>query len=250
MDYLDTLIDSSAYQWKSYGPDTSKLSYKGRWGSICISLKFGFAGEYVAIIFGPYTIETTLISYRIDGQDWQFTNVTTNASHLMVNPSTMGVNITAPSSPPQLQAFYKIIGNSLVSGIYPTLEGLSTFGYSWWHTSDTSCKATQIYGDKPEKWDFFKQESAGVVTDWPEAQTILVSLWNRVDADGSTYEQGGAFFSDICSIYQFSRRPNASNNSFYNPTTKNTYERHKSSQPFVHYFNATGILQNYDVESQ
>lgn len=62
-------------------------------------MKFGFTGEYVAITFGPYTVDTTLIGYRIDGQDWQFTNVTANAAHLLVSPSTTGVNLTTPITP-------------------------------------------------------------------------------------------------------------------------------------------------------
>jgi hypothetical protein len=65
-------------------------------------LKFGYTGEYVAITFGSLTTDTTLIGYRIDGQDWQFTNVTTNAIHLLVSRSTPGVNLTFPSPPQHL----------------------------------------------------------------------------------------------------------------------------------------------------
>ena len=47
--------------WKSYTPNASELSYKGRWDSKYISwwsapgLKFGFLGQDVAISFGNYT---------------------------------------------------------------------------------------------------------------------------------------------------------------------------------------------------
>jgi hypothetical protein len=59
-------------------------------------LKFGFTGQQVAITFGPNTSDTTIIGYQIDGQDWQFTNVTTSATHLLVGPNTLGVNPKCP----------------------------------------------------------------------------------------------------------------------------------------------------------
>jgi len=92
----------------------------------------------------------------------------------------------------------EIIGDSLASGMYTTFEGLSSFGYNigaglgeteysvtaypgiclfdkecwgnlrgqlyqWWHTSDTSWRATQLYGSEPEEWDFDKHEAADIV---------------------------------------------------------------------------------------
>ena len=122
-------------------------------------LKFGFTGEHVAITFGPLTSNTTLVGYRVDGQDWQFTNITTGATHLFVSPSTTGVNITAPIDPStfelrvtnwaygvQIDAVHvakgenlfkipnygrtiEIIGDSLSAGQYATLEGLSSYTY-------------------------------------------------------------------------------------------------------------------------
>jgi hypothetical protein len=47
-------------------------------------MKFSFTGEYVAIAFGPYTTDNTLIVYHTDAQDWQFTNVATNATHYLL----------------------------------------------------------------------------------------------------------------------------------------------------------------------
>ena len=191
-------------------------------------LKFGFTGQQVAITFGPYTTDTTLIGYRIDGEDWQFTNVTTNATHLLVSPSTPGVNLTAPINPgtfelrvtnwaygvqiaavhvaegehlisiPKFGRTIEIIGDSLSAGQYATLEGLASYSYGlaaglgnteysitaypgiclydklcwgnlrgmfyqWFHTPDTSYRATQIWGDKPEVWDFSKHLAADIV---------------------------------------------------------------------------------------
>jgi len=62
-------------------------------------VKFGFTGDYVAITFGPLSIDTTLIAYRVDGQDWEFTNITSSATHLLVSPSTPGIDQTGPITP-------------------------------------------------------------------------------------------------------------------------------------------------------
>ena len=103
--YPDTKIDPKKYDFKSYSPGSSEISYKGRWDSKFISwfsapgLKFAFTGKVVAISFGKYTIDTTLVAYRISGQDWQFTNVTSGATHLLVSPDTPSVDLTAPISP-------------------------------------------------------------------------------------------------------------------------------------------------------
>ncbi|KAK2627850.1 hypothetical protein QTJ16_002496 [Diplocarpon rosae] len=163
--YPSTIIDLSKCQFTDYPPDAHELSYKGRWDSRHISwwsapgLKFGFTGEEVAITFGSYTSNSTLISYRINGQDWQFTNVTTNATHLLVSPSIPGVNLSTPISPstyemrvtnwaygvqimsihvsqgqeilkiPSFERNIEVIGDSLSAGQYSTLEGLSSYSY-------------------------------------------------------------------------------------------------------------------------
>lgn len=237
-------------------------------------LKFGFTGETVAITFGPYTTDTTLIAYRVDGQDWQFTNVTTNATHLLISPDTPGANLSTPINPstfemrvtnwaygvqiaavhvakrerlvsiPNYERTIEVIGDSLSAGQYATLEGLASYSYGlgaglgnteytitaypgiclfdkqcygnlrgmfyqWFHTSDTSGRAIDIWGNKPEVWDFSKHPAADIVvinlgtndansannvpTDgyvaqytmliqgihavWPDAQIILIVNW-------------------------------------------------------------------------
>lgn len=63
-------------------------------------LKFGFQGQDVAITFGEYTSQGVLVAYRVAGLDWQFTNITTNATHHFVSPSTPGLNETLPDQLP------------------------------------------------------------------------------------------------------------------------------------------------------
>lgn len=122
-------------------------------------MKFGFTGNRVAITFGPETFDTTLVGYRIDGQDWQFTNVSTGATHLLVNSNTTGVSLTYPTSPstfemrvtnwaygvqiaavhvkqgeklikiPDFPRTIEVIGDSLSAGMYASYEGLSSFAY-------------------------------------------------------------------------------------------------------------------------
>lgn len=100
-----------------------------------------------------------LVAYRINGEDWQFSNITTNATHLLVSPSTEGVDLTSPISPStfelrvtnwaygvQVKSVHvaagasliklkdynrriEVIGDSLSSGMYGTYEGLSSYAY-------------------------------------------------------------------------------------------------------------------------
>ncbi|CZR51673.1 related to GDSL-like lipase/acylhydrolase domain protein [Phialocephala subalpina] len=358
-DYPNTVLSASTAQFKTYPPNATELSYKGRWDSKYISwwsapgLKFGFTGEQVAITFGPYTTDTTLIGYRIDGQDWQFTNVTTNATHLLVSPSTPGVNLTTPINPstfelrvtnwgygvqiasvhigkgeklikiPDFGRTIEVIGDSLSAGQYSTFEGLSSYAYGlgaglgdteyhltaypgiclfdkrcygnlrgmfyqWYHTSDTSGRAIDIWGDKPEVWDFSKQTAADIVvinlgtndnnsannvtTDgyvaqytmliegihavYPKAQIVLIALWEGFGAVGNTYEQATltsdvGYVPQIYSIYQyFNSKEYLQNPILYDPVKNATYASHKPSDPFVHYFNTTGILQHNDIGPQ
>ena len=194
---------------------------------------------------------------------------------------------------PDASRTIEIIGDSLSAGQYATYEGLASwswgfaegFGnaefsitaypgiclvdtdcwgnlrgqaYQWFQTSDTSYRATQIYGDNPEPWDFAAHPAADIVVinlgtndnntannvtneaylstyidfvgqvheTWPNAQIILFSLWNGFSAVGNTYAQGGAFISEIQEVYDY-----------YQP------------QGFIHYFNTTGIMQHNDIVS-
>lgn len=111
----------------------------------------------MAITFGPYTTDKVLVGYRIDGEGWQLTNITTNATHMLVSPITPGVNLTSPINPstfelrvtnwaygvqisyvhvgkgekiiklPDSGRTIEVIGDSLSSGYSATLEGLSSY---------------------------------------------------------------------------------------------------------------------------
>lgn len=168
-DYPNTVLNSLSTNcsWTSFPPNSTEISYKGRWDTQYISwwsapgLKFGFQSEQVAIEFGNYTSDGVLLAYRIDGQDWMLSNVTVNSTHLLVDPSTSEYNLTTPAGStqtfelrvtnwgygvqiknilvsggaakliklPNYSRTMELIGDSLSAGQYATLEGLSS--YSW-----------------------------------------------------------------------------------------------------------------------
>ncbi|ESZ94800.1 Lipase, GDSL-like protein [Sclerotinia borealis F-4128] len=349
--YPNTKIELAGYDFTGYSPSTPEISYKGRWDSKYVSwwsapgLKFGFTGQEVAITFGPLTSDTVLVGYRVNGQDWQLTNITTNATHLLVSPESSAINIGWPIYPPtfelrvinwaygiQISAVHlskgerpikipkfsrsiEFIGDSLSSGYTATLEGLSSFAYGmgaglgnteysitaypgiclfdklcfgntrgmfhqWYYTSDTSYRASQIWGEKPELWDFSKQDDAdlvvinlgtndsneannvtsaeyvaqytllieGIHAVWPNAQVILISLWEGFFAYGNSYAQAQGFTTEIHNIHQyFNSKDYLSNPILYNPHTNSTYSSHRPSAPFVSYFNTTGLMQHNDI---
>jgi hypothetical protein len=85
------------------------------------------------------------------------------------------------------------------------------------------------------------------------------SLWNGFGADGNTYAQGGAFVKEIYNLYTYFNSPQYLRNPvMYDPitnTTRPSSHPHNQSrggltQPFVHYFNTTGILQHNDIGPQ
>ena len=164
-DYPDTAVSTINPDWTTYPPNSSELSYKGRWDDKYISwwsapgLKFGFTGSDVAISFGNYTDNAALIAYRYGGEDWILTNVTANSTHQLVTSTTLGYNTTATNSTrifelrvtnwglgvqidsihlsqngrliklPSYSKTVEVIGDSLSAGQYATLEGIAS--WSW-----------------------------------------------------------------------------------------------------------------------
>lgn len=159
------IVTASSNGWNSYAANSSEISYKGRWDSKHISwwsapgLKFGFTGCDVAITFGQYTDPGVLVGYRIDGLDWQFSNVTANATYQFINSATPGINLTAPGQVvtfelrvtnwaygvqldsvsvgsgarlvqiPNYGRTIEIIGDSLSAGQYTSYEGLTSWAW-------------------------------------------------------------------------------------------------------------------------
>ncbi|KAF4555790.1 Hypothetical protein D9617_2g057540 [Elsinoe fawcettii] len=322
--------DAGSDSWKSYAPNASEISYKGRWDSKHISwwsapgLKFGFTGSNVALRFGQYTSPGVLVAYRIGDLDWQFSNVTANATYQFVSDATTGVNLTAPGDTltfelrvtnwaygvqldgvsvsadsalvkvPDFARRIEIIGDSLTAGQYQTYEGVSSWAwgvseglgqteytvsaypgicltdkncwgnphgqtYQWFHTSDTSYRATQIWGDNPEPWDFAAHPAADIVLinigtndnntannvtneefynsyiqlidgihkEWPNAQVVVLTLNFFFYSTGTSYGQSSGFVDEILAVNE-----------------------HYKDAGFVHLFDTKGILNHNDIGPQ
>ncbi|GFF58882.1 hypothetical protein IFM61606_07350 [Aspergillus udagawae] len=152
--------------WKTYKPGVNEISYKGRWDDKHISwwsapgFKLAFTGEKLALSFGQYTSPGVLVAYRLGGQDWQFSNVTANATYQFIGPTTTGLKLTNVgdaktfelrvtnwaygylagvsvaadakiSRVPEYPKMVEIIGDSLSSGDFATYEGLSSWAYDF-----------------------------------------------------------------------------------------------------------------------
>ncbi|KAH9888604.1 SGNH hydrolase-type esterase domain-containing protein [Xylariomycetidae sp. FL2044] len=354
VDFPDTSIDPSAYNFDTYAADTAELSYKGRWDSKKVSwwsapgLVFGFTGGTVAITFGESTIDATLVGYRVGGMDWIFTNVSAGA-HLLVLPSTPGVNETRPFNPlrfemrvsnwaygvqidkvhvapgaslvkwPKYGRAIEFIGDSLSAGMYTSYESLSSFAYGvgsglgdteysvvaypgicasdqicwgnlrgqvhqWFYTSDTSWRASQLWGENPEPWDFDSQDTTpdivvinlgtndnneannvttetyvdaytrliqGVHGKYPSAHIVVMQLWMGFYADGNSYAQNQGYEQELKDIVSyFNSDTYLMAPIIWDAPTNTSTTLNEPSEPFVHYFSTKGILQHNDISPQ
>ncbi|RPA85662.1 SGNH hydrolase [Ascobolus immersus RN42] len=195
-----------------------------------------------------------------------------------------------PDFPKRLE----VIGDSLSAGMYASYESLSSWAYltaagfgnveysisaypgicvtdqecwgnprgqvhQWAYTSDGNVRQNETWGNKPEKWNFKKQQPADIViinlgtndnntangvknedyvrsykqlidnvhSVFPRAQIIAMGLWNGFGPSGETYTPSPAFVKEIPEIVQSANR--------------------KYRKEFVHYFDVTGILQHNDI---
>ncbi|KAI1761128.1 SGNH hydrolase-type esterase domain-containing protein [Hypoxylon sp. FL1150] len=210
----------------------------------------------------------------------------------------------------------EVIGDSLSSGMYTSYEGLSSFAYGvgaglgnteyyvtaypgicvtdqycwgnprgqshqWFYTSDTSWRASQIWGDEPEPWDFSKQETTpdiviinlgtndnneannvtseayvdaykkliqGVHGKYPKAQVIVMQLWLGFYAYGNSYAQNLGYEQELQDVVAyFSSDEYLSAPTIWDGTTNTTTTLDESSESFVHYFSTKGIMQHNDI---
>ncbi|KAH8885698.1 SGNH hydrolase [Thozetella sp. PMI_491] len=226
---------------------------------------------------------------------------------------------------PSLPRRIEVIGDSLAAGmqvpsVYTSYEGLSSWAYGlgaglgntdysitaypgicaadqdcwgnargqvhqWFYTSDTGWRATQMWGDNPEPWDFSKHPAAdlviinigtndqnahnnvsavsyidaytrliqGVHGKWPQAKVIVMSLWLGFHQNGNTYASSApqGFVNEIYNMTQyFNSDAYLSNPIVFDGVTNKTSKTGNKTAPFVHYFNTTGILQHNDIGPQ
>ncbi|KAL2198531.1 Lipase, GDSL-like protein [Corynascus similis CBS 632.67] len=154
--------------------------------------------------------------------------------------------------------------------------------HQWFYTSDTSYRASVIHGDNPEPWEFEKHPAAdlvvinigtndnneannvsteayidaltkiiqGVHGKWPKAHVIVMSLWLGFYQSGNTYlpEAPEGWVKEIYDMVQwFNSDDYLQDPIIYDGVTKETSRTGKQAEPFVHYFNTTGIMQHNDI---
>ncbi|OOQ88723.1 acetylxylan esterase [Penicillium brasilianum] len=114
-------------------------------------IKVEFTGDKLAVSFGPSTTDGVLVAYRLGSLDWQFSNVTADATYQFVGNWTelndeeirekkifeMRVQIAGVATannaeltvPPKFDKKVEIIGGSIASGQYGTYETISSWAY-------------------------------------------------------------------------------------------------------------------------
>ncbi|CAL3962659.1 unnamed protein product [Diplocarpon coronariae] len=140
-------------------------------------LKLGFTVEEVAVTLGPFRSNITLNSCQTDALQYQWSQTQdihvlifapwpckthnkplSDATHLLTSPSTPGVKLTTPISPPTFEkrimdwAYGVPIGSTYISKGEKTVN-IPSFG----RTTDRNL------GDNPDVWDFSKQQAADIV---------------------------------------------------------------------------------------
>ncbi|KAI0886148.1 SGNH hydrolase-type esterase domain-containing protein [Annulohypoxylon maeteangense] len=217
---------------------------------------------------------------------------------------------------PPYKRSIEFIGDSLTSGMYTSYEGLSSFAYGvgaglgdtewyvtaypgicvsdqdcwgnprgqshqWFYASDTSWRASQLWGDEPESWDFDKQETTpdiviinlgtndnntenhvstetyvdaykkliqGVHGKYPEAQVLVMQLWMGFHPYGNSYQQDLGYELELKDIVAyFNSDQYLSKPAIWDGTTNTTTTLDTPSKSFVHYFSTKGILQHNDI---
>lgn len=90
--------------------------------------------------------------------------------------------------------------------------------------------------------------------DWTIAQVltlvILQSLWQGFTQYGNWYYPNAPYCleKEVYQVYQsFNTEEYLNNPTVYDGVTKETSQTNKKTDPFVHFFNTTGIMQHNDI---
>ncbi|KAJ0347968.1 hypothetical protein COL154_010046 [Colletotrichum chrysophilum] len=179
----------------------------------------------------------------------------------------------------------EFIGDSLSAGMYNTYEALAGFAYGvgagLGNTEYSITAYPGIYN--PEPWDFSRNPAAdlvvinlgtndanaannvtkstyvesykkliqGVHGKWPEAQVIIMQMWQGFFQDGNTYGQNTDLRDEVYSVYEyFNTEEYLSDPITWDAINNTTSTTGKPAKPFVHFFNTTGILQHNDIAPQ
>ncbi|RYP02888.1 hypothetical protein DL764_005544 [Monosporascus ibericus] len=217
---------------------------------------------------------------------------------------------------PNYSRSIEFIGDSLTAGMWQSYEALSSFAHGvgaglgdteysvvaypgicvadqpcwgnprgqvhqWFYTSDTGGRASEIWGDEPEPWDFSKPDTEpdivvinlgtndaneannvsskayvdgykkliqGVHGKYPKAQVIVMQLWIGFYRYGNTFVQEKAFDQELRDVVEYFNSPGyLSAPKIWDGVTETLATLNTPSEPFVHYFSTQGILQHNDI---
>ncbi|KAK1973384.1 GDSL-like Lipase/Acylhydrolase [Colletotrichum cereale] len=155
--------------------------------------------------------------------------------------------------------------------------------HQWFYTSDTGGRAAEVWGDDPEPWDFsrnppadlavvnlgtndanaangvskaayvehYKRLIQGIHGKWPKAQVIVMQMWQGFFQDGNTYGQNADLRDEVYGVYEyFNSEAYLASPTTWDAVTNTTGRACGRAEPFVHFFNTTGILQHNDIGGQ
>ena len=76
-------------------------------------------------------------------------------------------------------------------------------------------------------------------------------MWQGFYQDGNTYKQNTDLSAEVRSVYEYFNSPEWLENPVaWNGTTNSTTPLAAKQEPFVHFFDTTGILQHNDIAPQ
>ncbi|KAK2040317.1 GDSL-like Lipase/Acylhydrolase [Colletotrichum somersetense] len=97
----------------------------------------------------------------------------------------------------------------------------------------------------------YKKLIQGIHGKWPEAQVIIMQMWQGFYQDGNTYGQNIDLRDEVYSVYEyFNSEAYLGSPTTWDAVTDTTGRASAPARPFVHFFNTTGILQHNDIGGQ
>ncbi|KAK2026679.1 GDSL-like Lipase/Acylhydrolase [Colletotrichum zoysiae] len=97
----------------------------------------------------------------------------------------------------------------------------------------------------------YKKLIQGIHGKWPEAQVIIMQMWQGFYQDGNTYGQNTDLRDEVYSVYEyFNSEAYLGSPTTWDAVTDTTGRASAPARPFVHFFNTTGILQHNDIGGQ
>ena len=97
----------------------------------------------------------------------------------------------------------------------------------------------------------YKRLVQGIHGVYPRAQVVLMSMWQGFYKSGNRFAQNRDLQREVYEVYQyFNSEEYLKSPTTWNGITNKTTVGTARAEPFVHFFNTTGILQHNDIAPQ